>query len=135
MHAGGLDAVVMAVAVGPMPRNNTGYTAAAKLAQIKLEAVKMLATDKTNNSVIVLSTDDLITAHKEGKSALLLGFQNALILGTEIDGINDLYSSGVRVFALTHMGHNDFADSSRTHYLMAIMAGESPMLSMAAYPL
>jgi membrane dipeptidase len=25
-----------------------------------------------------------------------------------------LYNSGVRVFALTHMGHNDFADSSRT---------------------
>ena len=114
MHAGGLDAVVMAVAVGPMPRNTAGYAAAAKLAQIKLEAVKMLAADKTNNSVIVLSTDDLITAHKEGKSALLLGFQNALILGTEIDGINDLYSSGVRVFALTHMGHNNFADSSRT---------------------
>jgi len=114
MRDGGLDAVVMAMAVGPMPRNAVGYATAAQLAQTKLEAVKMLVADKANNSVIVLSTDDLITAHKEGKSALLLGFQNALILGTEIDGINDLYNSGVRVFALTHMGHNNFADSSRT---------------------
>ena len=114
MRDGGLDAVVMAMAVGPMPRNAVGYATAAQLAQTKLEAVKMLLADKSNNSVIVLSTDDLITAHKEGKSALLLGFQNALILGTEIDGINDLYNSGVRVFALTHMGHNNFADSSRT---------------------
>ena len=114
MRAGGLDAVVMAMAVGPMPRNAVGYATAAQLAQTKLEAVKMLVADKANNSVIVLSTDDLITAHKEGKSALLLGFQNALILGTEIDGINDLYNSGVRVFALTNMGHNNFADSSRT---------------------
>ena len=45
---------------------------------------------------------------------MVLGFQNALILGTELDGINTLFNSGVRVFALTHMGHNDFADSSRT---------------------
>ena len=114
MRAGGLDAVVMAIAVGPMPRNADGYAAAKTLAQIKLEAVRALASDITNNSVIALSTDDLMTAHKEGKLALLLSFQNALILGTEIDGIDALYNSGVRVFALTHMGHNDFADSSRT---------------------
>jgi membrane dipeptidase len=97
-----------------MPRNAEGYAAAKALAQTKLEAVKALAADATNNSVIALSTDELITAHEEGKSALLLGFQNALILGTEIDGINTLFNSGIRVFALTHMGHNDFADSSRT---------------------
>ena len=114
MHAGGLDAVVMAIAVGPMPRNADGYAAAKALAQTKLEAVRALAGDIANNSVITVSTDELIAAHNEGKSALILGFQNALILGTEIDGINTLYNSGVRVFALTHMGHNDFADSSRT---------------------
>lgn len=114
MRTGGLDAVVMAIAVGPMPRTAEGYAAAKALAQTKLEAVKALAADATNNSVITLSADELITAHKEGKSALLLGFQNALILGTEVDGINTLFNSGVRVFALTHMGHNDFADSSRT---------------------
>ena len=114
MRTGGLDAVVMAIAVGPMPRNAEGYAAAKAIAQTKLEAVKALADDKTNNSTITLNSDELITAHNEGKSALVLGFQNALILGTELDGINTLFNSGVRVFALTHMGHNDFADSSRT---------------------
>ena len=114
MRTGGLDAVVMAIAVGPMPRNAEGYAAAKAIAQTKIEAVKALANDKTNNSTITLNSDELITAHNEGKSALVLGFQNALILGTELDGINTLFNSGVRVFALTHMGHNDFADSSRT---------------------
>ena len=114
MRTGGLDAVVMAIAVGPMPRNAEGYAAAKAIAQTKIEAVKDLATDKANNSTITLNSDELITAHNEGKSALVLGFQNALILGTELDGINTLFNSGVRVFALTHMGHNDFADSSRT---------------------
>ena len=114
MRTGGLDAVVMAIAVGPMPRNAEGYSAAKAIAQTKLEAVKALANDKTNNSTITLNSNELITAHNEGKSALVLGFQNALILGRELDGINTLFNSGVRVFALTHMGHNDFADSSRT---------------------
>ena len=114
MRAGGLDAVVMALAVGPMPRNTDGYAAAKALAQTKLAVVNALAADATNNTIIALSADELIAAHKEGKSALLLGFQNALILGTDVFGIDTLYNSGVRVFALTHMGHNDFADSSRT---------------------
>ena len=114
MRAGGLDAVVMALAVGPMPRNTDGYAAAKALTQTKLAAVNALAADATNNTIITLSADELIAAHREGKSALLLGFQNALILGTDVSGIDTLYNSGVRVFALTHMGHNDFADSSRT---------------------
>ena len=114
MQAGGLDAVVMAVAVGPMPRNEDGYAAAKALAQTKLKAVRALVEDKANNSVIALSADQLIEAEHQGKSSLILGFQNALILGREVDGIDNLYNAGVRVFALTHMGHNDFADSSRT---------------------
>jgi membrane dipeptidase len=114
MRAGGLDAVVMSIAVGPMPRNSDGYAKARSLAQTKLAAVKALAADTNNNTVIVLSTKDLDTAHRDGKSSLLLGFQNALILGTDVNVIDTLYNSGVRIFALTHMGHNNFADSSRT---------------------
>ena len=114
MQKGGLDAVVMSLAVGPMARTPDGYAAAKALAQTKLAAVNALAEDPANNTVIVKSTVELTNAHIEGKSALIIGFQNALILGTDISGIDSLYRSGVRVFALTHMGHNDFADSSRT---------------------
>ena len=114
MRKGGLDAVVMSLAVGPMPRTPEGYAAAKALAQLKLAAVNALAADPANNTVIVKSTAELSAAHAEGKAALILGFQNALILGADISGIDSLYSSGARVFALTHMGHNDFADSSRT---------------------
>ncbi len=113
MQAGGLDAVVMSVAVGPMPRNEAGYTAARSLAQTKLAAVRTLAADPTNNAVIPVSVDELLAAHKSGKSALILGFQNTLILGSDVAALDDFYADGVRVFALTHMGHNDFADSSR----------------------
>ena len=114
MHSGGLDAVVMSLAVGPMPRNPKGYAAAKALAQTKLAAVNALANDPVNNAIIVQTTEELQAAQTEGKAALILGFQNALILGTNTTGIDELYDSGVRVFALTHMGHNNFADSSRT---------------------
>jgi membrane dipeptidase len=91
MRAGGMDAVVMAVAVGPGPRTPEGYAAARALADEKLAAVAALADDPANNL-------------------------NARILGTDVDVLDELYADGVRVFALTHMGHNDFADSSRPLY-------------------
>lgn len=113
MRAGGMDAVVMAVAVGPGPRTPEGYETARALADEKLAAVAALADDPGNNVVIAHSADELVAAHDAGRLALILGFQNARILGTDVDVLDELYADGVRVFALTHMGHNDFADSSR----------------------
>ena len=117
MRSGGVDAVVMAAAVGPGPRNAEGYAAARRRAYEEIAAVVALANDAANNVVIPRTADELVAAHANGKSSLILGFQNALILGTEVSALDELYAAGVRVFALTHMGHNDFADSSRPLYL------------------
>ncbi len=117
MRLGGVDAVVMAAAVGPGPRDSEGYAAARRTADAEIAAVRALAEDPANNAVIPLSGDDLMAAHARGQLALILGFQNALILGTEVSAIDELHAQGVRVFALTHMGHNDFADSSRPLFL------------------
>ena len=117
MQAGGVDAVVMAIAVGPGPRNAAGYAQARAKADAELAAVVGIAADPTNNTVIVRSADALINAHDTGKKALILSFQNARIIGTDVSALDDFYQAGVRVFALTHMGHNDFADSSRPIYL------------------
>jgi len=124
MQAGGVDAVVMAAAVGPGPRNPQGYAAARVTADEEIAAVRALVADAVNNAVVPLTADELIAAHKQGKSALILGFQNALILGTDVSVLDELYAAGVRVFALTHMGHNDFADSSRPLYIGELAAHE-----------
>lgn len=113
MRAGGVDAVVMAVAVGPGPRTPEGYQAARERADQEIAAVRQLVDDPENNLVLALTADELEDAHRAGKGALILGFQNALILGQDVGDIDSFYNQGVRVFALTHMGHNDFADSSR----------------------
>lgn len=116
MQKGGVDAVVMSLAVGPMPRTPEGYSKAKTIALTKLAAVNALSENPANNTLIAKTTDELLSAHSEGKSAIILGFQNGLILGTDVNQIDALYDSGVRVFGLTHMGHNDFADSSRPLY-------------------
>ncbi|MEM6702055.1 MAG: membrane dipeptidase [Acidobacteriota bacterium] len=117
MVAGGLDSVVLAVAVGPGPRDADGYAAARATADAELAAVVALAEDPANNATVTRSADELVAAHDAGQRGLVLGFQNALILGTEPDEIETFFDAGVRVFALTHMGHNDFADSSRPLFI------------------
>jgi membrane dipeptidase len=113
MKIGGVDAVVMAIAVGPGPRTTSGYAEARALADEKLRAVLAMTEDPANNLALAKTAEDLVAAHEQGKGALILGFQNARILGTAVSGLDEFYDLGVRVFALTHMGHNDFADSSR----------------------
>ena len=113
LHAGGVDAVVMSVAVGPGPRTAEGFAVARARADEEIAAVLALAADPANNAVVARSADELVDAHEQGKAALVLGFQNALILGTDVSALDEFYAAGARVFALTHMGHNDFADSSR----------------------
>ena len=113
LHAGGVDAVVMSVAVGSGPRTAEGYAAARARADEEVAAVHALAADTANNAVVARSADEIVAAHEEGKAALVLGFQNAMILGTDVSVLDEFHDAGARVFALTHLGNNDFADSSR----------------------
>jgi len=119
MRAGGVDVVLMAVAVSPRPRTAEGYAAARLKADEELAAVVAITQDPANNTVLARSVEEILAAHQAGKAALVLSFQNALILGTSVPTIDEFYASGVRMFALTHMGHNDFADSSRPLYIAA----------------
>ena len=116
LAAGKVDAVVMAVAVGPGPRDEEGYAKARATADKKLKEVAALVAEPANNLVLATSADAVEKAAANGQTAIILGFQNARILGTRVGALDEFYAAGVRVFALTHMGHNDFADSSRPVY-------------------
>ena len=120
MRAGGLDAVVMSLAVGPKPRTAAGYAEARAIAERELGAMTDLVAVPADQIVLATTPEALRTAHEAGQRGVILGLQNALILGTEVNAIDDFYTAGVRVFALTHMGHNAFADSSRPLFDAAI---------------
>jgi len=124
MRRGRLDAAVMTVAVGPKPRNAEGYAEARLIADAELAAVKGLVAQQESDAVLVTSTRQLLSAHANHKRALILGLQNALIFGRDSAAVDEYFRQGVRVFALTHMGHNDFADSSRPLFNASLGARE-----------
>ena len=117
MAAGGVDVVVMSIAVGPGPRTDQGTREARAKADEELIAMNGIIADPANNLVLAKTAADIREAHAAGKGAIVLGFQNARIIGKDLDQLDVFYDAGVRVFALTHMGHNDYADSSRPIYI------------------
>jgi len=126
MHQGGLDMVAMAVAVGPLPRNEEGFAEARRIADEKLAAVVALTENADQPIQLVKSTDALVAAVGNGQRAIVLSLQNALIFGDDVAAIDHFYAQGVRMFALTHMGHNEFADSSRPLFNAETGTREAP---------
>ena len=126
MHQGGLDVVAMAVAVGPLPRNEKGFAEARRIADEKLTAVVALTENADPTIQLVKSSDALVAAVGDGQRAIVLSLQNALIFGDDVAAIDHFYAQGVRMFALTHMGHNEFADSSRPLFNAETGTREAP---------
>ena len=113
LQAGGVDAVVMSVAAGPKPRTDAGRAAAYAEASAKLAAIQATVEADSETLAIARTADDVRSNSAHGVTSILLGFQNAQSLEDDLTRLDDFYAAGVRVFGLTHMGHNGFADSSR----------------------
>ncbi len=113
LAAGGMDAVVMALATGPQPRTPEGRAKGAAEVTAKLSAIQARVAADPDRLTFARTADEVRAAQAQGKTAIILGFQNALALERDVSRLDALYADGVRVFGLTHMGHNDFSDSSR----------------------
>jgi membrane dipeptidase len=113
LQRGGIDAVAFAIAVGPGPRTAAGVAAARAEADTKLRLIHQLIRDNPSKVALALSPEDVRRIHHEGKIAIIESFLNARSLGQDLDGIDEFYQAGVRLFGFVHAGNNDFADSSR----------------------
>lgn len=113
LKAGGIGAVVMSAAIGSGPRTAEGDADARSVVYEELAAIRTLVADNATLLGVATSPKEIVGLRAAGKTAIILGFQNARALAGKIDAIDDLYDDGVRVFALNHLGHNDFSDSSR----------------------
>ncbi|PCH63492.1 MAG: dipeptidase [SAR86 cluster bacterium] len=116
MRSGGVDAVVMSIAVGPGPRTPAGDAAARAEADEKLAAILSLVEQSQGTVVLATTVAEIESAHERNQSAVILGFQNARSLEGNVSAINEFYQGGVRIFGLNHLGHNDFSDSSRPEF-------------------
>lgn len=113
LKAGNVGAVVMAIAVGPGPRTKAGDKEARAEADEKLAAIQKLAAHNADTVAIAKTAAEIEAVRASGKTALILGFQNARSLQGDVSALDKFYDAGVRVFALNHLAHNDFSDSSR----------------------
>lgn len=113
LKAGGFDAVVMSLAAGPKPRNDEGRASAYAEAKAKLGAIQSIVDDNAATFAFATTASEVVSNNESGVVSIILSLQNFQSLEGNVDRLDDFYASGVRLFGLTHMGHNDFSDSSR----------------------
>jgi membrane dipeptidase len=113
LKSGGIDAVALAIAVGPGPLTAEGVAAARSEANAKLAVIQGFIRDNPAEVALALSAEDVRKIHKEGKIAVIESFLNARSLGADLNGIDEFHAAGVRLFGFVHAGNNAFADSSR----------------------
>jgi membrane dipeptidase len=113
LREGGIDAITLAVAVGPGPRTPESHAAAQREARERLETVRGFVAASGGAAELAGSAADIERIAAAGRIAVLPAFQNARILGGDPGAIDAWYRDGVRVFGFTHVGNNEFADSSR----------------------
>jgi len=110
---GGMATVTMALQAPTGPDTPEGVAAARAEINRKLQHIEELAGANRDRVEIARRSSDIERIHADGKIAILLGFQNAYGLGTDVGAVADYVARGVRVFAFNHAGNNAFADSSR----------------------
>jgi membrane dipeptidase len=111
--AGGMATVTLAIQSPTGPDTPEGIAAARAEIDAKLARIHELADAYPNRLEIALGAADIDRIHSQGKIAVLIGFQNAYGLGTDISLVDHYVAEGVRVFAFNHAGNNAFSDSSR----------------------
>jgi membrane dipeptidase len=113
LRAGRIGAVAFAIAVGPGPRTTEGTKTARVEADAKLAWIQSYVKEHSDAVTVALSAADIEQIHAAGKVAVLESFLNARSIGGDISAIDAFYAQGVRLFGLTHIGNNEWADSSR----------------------
>ena len=113
LAAGGLATVTLAIQSPTGPNTPEGVAAARRETEAKLARIRELVAANPARLALALTSADIDRGHAEGKIAVLIGFQNAYALGTDVSLVDRYVGEGVRVFAFNHAGNNAFADSSR----------------------
>lgn len=112
MEAGGLDAAFFIVYTPQTPVSVDGYKEAQAIAETRYRAIQNLIIEYPERVELAYTADDVRRIVKNGKRAVLIGMENAYPLGPNMDKVDLWERRGVRYVGITHMGHNQFGDSS-----------------------
>ncbi len=111
--AGGLATVTLAIQSATGANTPEAIAAARREVDAKLARIRELVAANSRRLALARTSADIERSHADGKIAVLIGFQNAYALGTDLSLVDHYVAEGVRVFAFNHAGNNAFADSSR----------------------
>lgn len=121
LRTGGIATLTLALQSPTGPATPEGIARARAEVDAKLARIHAIVESAPDQVALALSSTEIERAHADGKIAVLIGFQNAYALGTDLALVDRYVAEGVRVFAFNHAGNNAFSDSSRP-----AMPGDEP---------
>lgn len=113
LRAGGMATITLAIQSPTGPATPEGIARARAEVDAKLARIHAIVESAPDQVTLALSSTDIERIHADGKIAVLIGFQNAYALGTDLTLVDHYVAEGARVFAFNHAGNNAFSDSSR----------------------
>lgn len=116
MKAGGMDGAFLIVFSPQGDDTPDGIAEAAGIAETRYKAIMRLAEKHSNQIELALNATDARRIHKSGKRIALIGVENAYPLGHSVTDVPFWAERGVRYMGITHVGHNQFGDSSNPSY-------------------
>ena len=117
MVKGGLDAAFFIIYTPQTPFSledamAADYEAANKIAETRFRAIQNLLIEYPEQVSLCISAAEVRDVVSKGRRAVLIGMENAFPLGPDLSKVELWARRGVRYMGLTHMGHNQFGDSS-----------------------
>jgi membrane dipeptidase len=113
LRTGGVATITLVIQSPTGPATPEGIGRARAEVDAKLARIHAIVESASEQVALALSSTDLEHIHVDGKIAVLIGFQNAYALGSDLALVDHYVAEGVRVFAFNHAGNNAFSDSSR----------------------
>ncbi len=116
MKAGGMDGAFLIVFSPQGALDADGIKTASDIAERRYKAITRLTEKYPDEIELALTAGDARRIHKAGKRIALIGIENAYPFGNSVDDVAKWAARGVRYVGITHVGHNQFGDSSNPSY-------------------
>jgi len=116
MEKGGMDGAFLIVYTPQGPLTDAGIAEARAIAEKRYKAINRLVEKYPKRIERALSPEDARRIEKAGKRVEFIGMENAYPLGNSVEDVPMWAKRGVRYMGITHMGHNQFGDSSNPSY-------------------
>lgn len=120
MQEGRLDATIM---VAYLPQPKMGETFSSKVsfpvkgpkeyADLIFDKIEQIVADHQDHLALARTPGDLYENKRHGRKSIMLGIENGLALGGQLQNVGHFAERGVVYITLCHNGDNDLCDSCR----------------------